>query len=69
MSDFFERCFEKHNFNELNNLDANILYNSVIYYKNKYKNNPETIFDVGCNGGSFIKVLNHLNIKNNNGRE
>jgi FkbM family methyltransferase len=65
MSEFFERCFEKHNFNELNNLDVNILYNSIVYYKNKYKNNPETIFDVGCNGGSFIKVLNYLNIKNN----
>ena len=34
MSDFFERCFEKHNFNELNNLDANILYNfSVDFIK------------------------------------
>ncbi len=29
MSDFFE----KHNFNELNNLDVNILYNSILYYK------------------------------------
>jgi len=38
MSEFFERCFEKHNFNELNNLDVNILYNSIVYYKNKYKN-------------------------------
>ena len=65
MSEFFERCFEKHNFNELNNLDANILYNTILYYKNKYKNNPEVIFDVGCNAGSFIKVLEHINITNN----
>jgi len=44
-------------------INIKILYNSIVYYK--YKNNPEIIFDVGCNGGSFIKVLNHLNIKNN----
>ena len=65
MDDFFNKCFDKHNFNELNNLDINILYNTILHYKNIYKNNPKTIFDVGCNAGSLIKVLNHLNIKEN----
>lgn len=65
MDDFFNKCFDKHDFNELNNLDINILYNTILYYKNIYKNNPKTIFDVGCNAGSLIKVLNHLNIKEN----
>jgi FkbM family methyltransferase len=62
---FFNKCFQKHNFGELNNLDVNILYKSILFYKNKFQNIPETIFDVGCNAGSFIKVLKNFNITDN----
>ena len=46
-------------------MDVNILYNSILFYKTKFINNPNTIFDVGCNAGSFINVLNHLKITDN----
>ena len=42
-SEFFNKCFDKHNFNELNNLDVNILHNSILYYKNKYINNNKKV--------------------------
>jgi FkbM family methyltransferase len=65
MSDFFDKCFEKHNFQELNNLDVNILHQSLLIYKNKYNNIPTCIFDVGCNAGSFVKVLNNVGLTKN----
>jgi FkbM family methyltransferase len=64
-SEFFNKCFDKHNFNELNSIDQNILYKSILFYKNIYNSNPNIVFDVGCNAGSFLKVLNHLNITDN----
>ena len=64
--DFFNRCFEKHNFNELNNIDVRMLYDVLQYHLKLF---PESkngiIFDVGTNAGSFIKVLNHFQIYNN----
>ena len=65
-----ERCFEKHNFEELNNIDCDLLYNAIQFYNNKFNNNNirngvGIYFDVGCNAGSFIKILNHVGIKNN----
>jgi len=62
----FNRCFEKHDFNELNNLDIYILNNAVLQFIKLYNNNNNNIiFDVGANAGSFIKVLNHYNLINN----
>ena len=61
-----ERCFEKHNFEELNNIDCGLLYNAIQFYKNKFNNSIGlNYFDVGCNAGSFVKVLNSVGIKNN----
>lgn len=61
----FERCFEKHTFNELNNIDCNIFDESLKYFY-KYNKEPEPVFfDVGCNAGSFIKVLDRNKIKQN----
>lgn len=34
----FTQCFDKHNFEELNNIDVNVLYNSLLFYKNKFLN-------------------------------
>ena len=63
---FFKQCFDKHNFQELNNIDINMLYHVMLYHLNLF---PETkngiIFDVGTNAGSFIKVLQHLKIYSN----
>ena len=63
---FFEHCFEKHNFQELNNIDIHMLHRVMLYHLNLF---PETrngiFFDVGTNAGSFIKVLTHLKIYSN----
>lgn len=64
----FFQCFDKHNFHELNNIDVDILYNAVKFYKDNFINNDNkdaVFFDVGSNAGSFLKVLNHFNIKDN----
>lgn len=61
----FLQCFDKHNFEELNNLDINILYDALFFYKNKFSNSNGPIFDIGCNAGSFVKVLQQFNIQSN----
>jgi hypothetical protein len=61
----FSQCFDKHNFEELNNLDVNILYEALLFYKNKFPNSNGSIFDIGCNAGSFVKVLQRFNIQSN----
>ena len=55
----FERCFEKHDFNELNNMDIHMLNNAFKIFLNSYKLNDHkpVIFDVGSNCGSFVKVV------------
>jgi len=63
------RCFEKHNFQELNNIDCGLLYNAIQFYNNKFNqiNNgkDKVFFDIGCNAGSFVKVLKSFGIMNN----
>ena len=58
-------CFEKHSFEELNNIDIDILYNGINFYLNKYENINTNFFDIGTNAGSFVKALSRVNIKNN----
>lgn len=70
MSTNYEKCFEKHSFEELNNIDLGIHHNALKYVLNKYKMNKQTIdnlhfFDVGCNSGSFVKGLKTFNITKN----
>lgn len=64
-NDWFNNCFDKHNFNELNNLDYNILNYSINFFKKSKGNDDSIFFDVGCNAGSFVKVLENNNFKNN----
>jgi FkbM family methyltransferase len=64
-SDFFNKCFEKHDFTELNNLDYNILNFAIQNFKKQNKDASPVFFDVGCNAGSFIKVLSNNNFINN----
>ena len=63
----FERCFEKHNFDELNNMDFHMLNHAFQIFLNNYKldDNKPVIFDVGSNCGSFIKVLEKYKISEN----
>jgi FkbM family methyltransferase len=64
--DFFQKCYEKHSFNELNSIDLSMLSTYITYFFEKFGKNDNSIyFDVGCNSGSFIRVLESNNIKNN----
>lgn len=63
---FYDRCFEKHNFEELTHIDFNILYKAVCYFLEKYPNSKKGVFfDVGSNAGSFVNVLQHMGIRDN----
>ncbi len=61
-----ERCFEKHSFNEMNYCDFQLLYNVVKKLLDEKRiNSTGVFFDVGCNAGSFVNVLKHLNVRDN----
>jgi len=61
----YDRCFEKHKFEELNNIDYDILNYAVGVFKNLHKSQTGVFFDVGCNAGSFVKTLQENNFTNN----
>ena len=57
------RCFEKHPFEELNSIDYNMLYTTVKLYLTKFPSTGKHIFfDIGCNAGSFVRVLKDIGI-------
>ena len=59
-TNYFERCFEKHDFQELNSLDYSILNHCIAnIFKSYSKSSNPCFFDVGCNAGSFVKVLSN----------
>lgn len=64
--EFFKQCFDRHNFQELNNIDVRMLYNVFMHHKNLFpvKKNSN-YFDVGTNAGSFLKILNFFKIFSN----
>ena len=65
-TNFFEQCFDKHNFQELNNIDVHMLYNVFNYHIQKFPlQNDSIFFDVGTNAGSFLKILTHFQIYSN----
>jgi FkbM family methyltransferase len=54
-----ERCFEKHSFQELNDIDFKILQKILFHFTTfrQSLNSESVFFDVGTNAGSFIKAL------------
>jgi len=63
---FFSSCFDKHSFQELNNIDKQLLFNAFNFYKSiSNKNRDSIFFDVGTNAGSFVKILKMFNIEKN----
>lgn len=63
---FFDKCFDKHTFDELNNIDHDIFQSVINHFKEYSEIKDPVFFDVGCNAGSFIKVLqSHYNNHNN----
>ena len=61
----FEECFDRHNFNELNSFDYDMLYNVFLFYVNRGFRTDGIFLDVGSNGGSFVKVLDSFGLQNN----
>lgn len=62
----FKNCFDKHGFQELNDIDVPMLYKVFKFFIDKYGITDDTvIFDIGCNAGSFVKVVNHFNATKN----
>jgi FkbM family methyltransferase len=60
---FFTHCYDAHNFQELNNIDVNMLHRVMLYHNKLFPQAKNgTIFDVGTNAGSFIKVLRQMKI-------
>ena len=59
--DMFKKCYDVHSFEQLNNIDYSMLHKVMNIFLQQF---PESrhgmFFDVGCNAGSFVKVLNTL---------
>lgn len=60
---FFQHCFEKHSFEELNNIDISLLYAAVQACISRYSPSEGVFIDVGCNAGSFVKALQAVPIR------
>jgi len=59
--DILKRCYDRHPFEELNNIDYSMLYGVMTAFFQKFPDSKTGVFfDVGCNAGSFVKVLNSL---------
>lgn len=56
------RCFEKHSFHELNNIDKISLSQAVGKVLLKDRPQHPVFFDVGTNAGSFIAAVKEFNI-------
>jgi len=62
----FQQCYDKHNFEELNDIDANVLRTAMHFFKGKYAIDKNSVFfDVGTNAGSFVKILKEFQIEQN----
>lgn len=60
-----DRCFEKHNFEELNGIDFQTLLQAFYFFVQKFGYSTGAIFDVGSNAGSFVKALQVFSIQQN----
>jgi FkbM family methyltransferase len=62
----YDNCFEKHSFHELNNIDIDKLTNVFNEFAQHHTIHENSVFiDVGCNAGSFIKVLERFRVTQN----
>ena len=63
-TEFFERCFDQHDFNELNDLDAHLIRFAIKLFTATNKKQSPVLFDVGTNAGSFVKVVQEQGFRN-----
>jgi FkbM family methyltransferase len=58
-----QRCFEKHPFDELNSLDYDMLRRAMNLFATHFPSSLSGVFfDVGCNAGSFVRVMHDVGI-------
>ena len=57
MAEQLNRCFEKHSLQELNSIDIDKLRAIFKFVLQTCDWKGEPIFDVGCNAGSFVRVV------------
>lgn len=60
-----DQCFEKHPFEELNDIDFHMLQYAICFCIQKFGYSGGVFFDVGANCGSFVKALQSLTIQQN----
>jgi len=66
MSSALERVYDQHSFNEMNACDYNKLMQAYnLYYRVCGLQSDGVFFDVGCNSGSFVRVLKDNNVLQN----
>jgi FkbM family methyltransferase len=58
MVDIFNKCFEKHSFQELNSGDLQLLTRAL---NTCVLDSSSVVFDVGTNAGSFVRALRDVN--------
>jgi FkbM family methyltransferase len=64
--EFYNRCFEKHSFHELNDIDIDKLTAIFEKYRKMFGVKKDSVMvDVGTNAGSFVKVLDRASIHQN----
>ncbi len=63
---FYDRCFERHSFQELNDIDVEKLTTIFDKYRTTFGVREDSVIvDVGSNAGSFVKVLDRAGIHQN----
>jgi FkbM family methyltransferase len=66
MNSALDRVYDQHSFNEMNYCDYQLLTRAYqLYYKICGLQPTSVFFDVGCNSGSFVRVLKDNNIYEN----
>lgn len=66
MSNALESVYNQHSFNEMNMCDYDMLTRAYHLYNSVCELQPTSVFfDVGCNSGSFVRVLKDNNILQN----
>jgi FkbM family methyltransferase len=66
MSSALERVYDQHSFNEMNECDYHMLTRAYhLYNRVCGLQHTSVFFDVGCNSGSFVRVLKDNNVLQN----
>lgn len=66
MNSNYEKCFDKHSFQDLTNGDLGYFYRFLEFYSKLFPYGQYGVYvDIGCNAGAFINVLQYIGITEN----